>query len=209
MEIKSVFDDEFRHYGAVHSGFNLARLLSEADKTEMPDEGTKYLTSVPALENTDVFDSFRDSLYGGMPIQIGLCWGYNTKLNCLEYHRDSEFNVSSRPFVLLLALESEVEDWTISSQKVRAFLVPANTLVEVYSTSLHYAPCQTDNMGFKVVVVLPKGTNTDLDGVEIRNDEDRLLLKRNKWLIAHKDTKEAESGAYVGITGKNIDIENL
>ena len=25
-----------------------------------------------------------------IPIQIGMCWGRNTKLNCLENHRDSE-----------------------------------------------------------------------------------------------------------------------
>ena len=38
--------------------------------------------------------------------------------------------------------------------------IPA--LLEVYATTLHYAPCHTDPAnGFKVLVALPKGTNTD------------------------------------------------
>ena len=45
----------------------------------------------------------RNNAYGGMPVQLGLCWGYNTRLNCLEYHRDSEVNVGARDFILLLA----------------------------------------------------------------------------------------------------------
>ena len=27
-----------------------------------------------------------------MPVQLGWCNGHNTKLNCLEYHRDSYYN---------------------------------------------------------------------------------------------------------------------
>ena len=38
------------------------------------------------------------------------------------------------------------------------------------------------------------------------NDEDKLLWARNKWLIAHPESSEAASGAYVGLTGKNLDI---
>ena len=82
--------------------------------------------------------------YGGMPIQIGMCWGYNTKLNCLEYHRDSEVNVGETDFVLLLAKEDEIEDGMLDTAKVKAFRVPAGTAVEVYGTTLHYAPCQTN-----------------------------------------------------------------
>ena len=49
----------------------------------------------------------------------------------------------------------------LDTAKVKAFRVPAGALVEVYSTTLHYAPCHTDaRTGFRVLVALPKGTNT-------------------------------------------------
>ena len=36
-----------------------------------------------------------------------MCWGRNTKLNCLEYHRDSEVNIGASDFILLLAKQEE------------------------------------------------------------------------------------------------------
>ena len=76
-----------------------------------------------------------------------MCWGYNTKLNCLEYHRDSEINVGEQDFILLLAKEDEIEDGQLDTAKVKAFRVPAGTAVEVYGTTLHYAPCQISSGG--------------------------------------------------------------
>ena len=34
------------------------------------------------------------------------------------------------------------------------------------------------------------------------------MTARNKWLLAHPDSSEAASGAYIGLTGENIDIAN-
>ena len=89
---------------------------------------------------------------------------------------------------------------------MEAFLVPAGTVIEVYATTLHYAPCNVAESGFKVVVVLPKGTNTDKPEIQVLNTEDAWITARNKWLLAHPDADEAKQGAYVGITGENIDI---
>ena len=145
--------------------------------------------------------------YGGIPIQIGMCWGYNTMLNCLEYHRDSEVNVGETDFVLLLAKEDEIEDGKLDTAKVRAFRVPAGVLVEVYATTLHYAPCHLDEAkGFRVMVALPMGTNTEKPVMKVQTAEDRRLWAKNKWLLAHPESQEAQSGAYIGLTGKNIDI---
>ena len=145
--------------------------------------------------------------YGGIPIQIGMCWGYNTMLNCLEYHRDSEVNVGETDFVLLLAKEDEIEDGKLDTAKVRAFRVPAGVLVEVYATTLHYAPCHLDeSKGFRVMVALPMGTNTEKPVTKAQTAEDRRLWAKNKWLLAHPESQEAQSGAYIGLTGKNIDL---
>ncbi|HRM28177.1 MAG TPA: DUF4867 family protein [Gemmiger qucibialis] len=52
--------------------------------------------------------------------------------------------------------------------------IPA--LLEVYATTLHYAPCHTDPAnGFKVLVALPKGTNTDKPNMPIKGGDDAYL----------------------------------
>ena len=38
------------------------------------------------------------------------------------------------------------------------------------------------------------------------NQEDKLITATNKWLLAHAESFEAKDGAWVGITGENIDI---
>ena len=206
MKIYSVFDDEFRPYGKVVPGFADELLLSAMRAVPMPAQGTAYEPAIPALEACDVYAWFRDSAFGGMPVQLGMCWGYNTKLNCLEYHRDSEINVGEQDFILLLTKEDEIEDGQLDTAKVKAFRVPAGTAVEVYGTTLHYAPCQTAKTGFRVAVVLPKGTNTEKPAFEPQSEEDIWMTARNKWLLAHPDSSEAKSGAHIGLTGKNIDI---
>ena len=52
-------------------------------------------------------------------------------------------------------------------------------------------------------------TNTEKEETVQIDDEDRLLYARNKWLLAHEDAPEAKNGAYIGITGKNIDISEF
>ena len=47
----------------------------------MPERGTAYEPAIEALETCGIFDAMQNRAYGGMPIQIGMCWGYNTKLN--------------------------------------------------------------------------------------------------------------------------------
>ena len=208
MKIYSVYTDEFKPYGKILQNYDTPPLISAMRTIPMPESGTAYEPSIDALEACGIFDEMRDRAYGGMPIQIGMCWGYNTKLNCLEYHRDSEVNVGETDFVLLLAKEDEIEDGMLDTAKVKAFRVPAGVAVEVYATTLHYAPCQTAETGFRVAVVLPKGTNTEKPAFEPKNEEDTWMTARNKWLLAHPDSSEAASGAYIGLTGENIDIAN-
>jgi len=207
MEIKSVFDKEFAPYGQVHEGWQMDKLLLAMEAIPLPEEGTAYRPSIPELESESVFRQFERNAYGGMPVQLGMCWGRNTKLNCLEYHRDSEFNVGTHDFVLLLARRDEIADRTLDTTYVKAFRVPAGVLVEVYATTLHYAPCHTDVAeGFRVGVVLPRGTNGPPPEIKPVTDEDKLLWACNKWLLAHPDSAEAKQGAAVWLTGANIDI---
>ena len=80
-----------------------------------------------------------------MPIQVGYCNGSNYLLNAVEYHRDSEVNVALTDLILILGKEQDIEaDGTYQTEKMEAFLVPAGTVVEVYATTLHYAPCNVN-----------------------------------------------------------------
>lgn len=207
MKIYSVYDKEFAPYGRVVTGLDTAALLDALKKTPQPDTGVEYVPQDDSLQSIPFAQQAQDHLYGGMPVQLGWCNGHNTKLNCLEYHRDSEFNLGTEDFVLLLARQDEIENGLLDTAKVKAFRVPAGVLVEVYATTLHYAPCHTDpDKGFRVLVALPAGTNTDKPAITPAIEEDWLLWAKNKWLLAHPTSDEATAGAYIGLIGENIDI---
>ena len=208
MTVFSVFDESFRPYGQVVTGLEeaCAQILPVLAEVDLP-AGTAYVPEDPNLQRLPAADVLSDHCFGGMPVQLGWCCGHNTKLNCLEYHRDSEFNLGTGDFILLLAREDEIADGMLDTAKVKAFRVPAGVLVEVYATTLHYAPCHTDAAeGFRVLVALPKGTNTDRPDVPALTPEDKRLWARNKWLLAHPDSSEAADGACIGLQGENIDI---
>lgn len=212
MKIYSVSDPEFKAYGRIVKGMDetAAELLDVLTDTPQPAEHTDYVPTDPALQETPAAVQMSEHCFGGMPVQLGWCNGRNTRLNCLEYHRDSEFNLGTEDFILLLAKQSEMENGKLDTAKVKAFRVPAGTLVEVYATTLHYAPCHCDaEKGFRVLVVLPWLTNTERPVFEPLTDEDRRLRACNKWLLAHPESREAASGAYIGLTGENIDIAGL
>ena len=206
MKIYSVFDPEFREFGKVLSGYDTAELVKAMEAVDMPAEGVAYEPWIDSLEACGIFKQLGDNAFGGMPIELGMCWGYNKALNCLEYHRNSEINIGATDFVLLLAKQEKIIDGMLDTADVMAFEAPAGAVIEVYATSLHYAPCRDNADGFRVAVVLPKNTNTDLEkGAEI-DPEDKMLWARNKWLLAHPDSSEAGQGAYIGLKGENLSI---
>ena len=91
MTIYPVTAPEFAPYGRVITGYETeceAVVAALSASTPLP-EGTDYLAEDPALQNLPESAALGASLFGGMPFQMGWCNGHNTKLNCLEYHRDS------------------------------------------------------------------------------------------------------------------------
>ena len=205
MQVKSITDSAFRKYGRVLK-LEVPDLLARLAKTPLPQD-VSYVASVPELEACAEFETIRDSVYGGMPIQIGYCNGNNHKLNAVEFHRDSEINIALEGAVLILGLEQDIEDdFTYDTTKMEAFEIPAGAVVEVYGTTLHYALCNAVEKGFQVVVVLPKGTNTDAPHCSGKLPDDRLLTARNKWLIAHEESGLGADGAFVGLKGENLEV---
>lgn len=211
MKILSITDPRFGKYGRIVDNVDFSGLLEALKETPVP-ERVVYEPSVPELEATTAMQALSQVVYGEMPIQIGYCNGHNTKLNAVEYHRDSEINVAATDAVLILGMRQDVEaDYTYDTAKLEAFLVPAGTAVEVYATTLHYAPCGVDGNGFQVAIVLPRGTNYPLKTAHPRaqgnkaDNEDCLITAVNKWLIGHAEGGLIE-GRFLGLKGKNLDI---
>ena len=211
MKIYSVLDPEFKAYGQIVTGLDDAvqEIMAALATTPQPD-GVGYVPTDPVLQELPAAVQISEHCFGGMPTQLGWYNGHNTKLNCLEYHRDSEFNLGTEDFILLIAKQDEILDGILDTSRVKAFRVPAGVLVEVYATTLHYAPCHCDPAkGFRVLVALPWLTNTDRPVMENRTAEDEILTARNKWLLAHPESSEARGGAKVGLSGENIDIVDI
>ena len=211
MHIYSVNDPEFKSYGNVWDDVPselTSPVLEALSATPIP-EGSKYVASAPELEGVKDADKLGFLMFGGRPFQLGWCNGHNTRLNCLEYHRASEFNLGARDFILLVAHRWEIEDGKLDTAQVKAFRVPAGKVVEVFNTTLHYTPCMVDDGGFQVMVALPAGTNgprpeaaADMPAV----GDSYCYWKADKWVLCHADSPKAAEGGYVGLIGKNLDI---
>ena len=210
MKIYSVNDPEFKPYGRVVTGLESAKaeILAALATTPLP-EATDYVAEEPVLQKLPAMVEVSEHLFGGMPVQLGWCNGHNTRLNCLEYHRASEFNLGARDFILLVAHRWEIEDGKLDTACVKAFRVPAGKVVEVFNTTLHYTPCMVDDGGFQVMVALPAGTNgprpeaaADMPAA----GDSYCYWKADKWVLCHADSPKAAEGGYVGLVGKNLDI---
>ena len=207
MQILSVYDEAFRPYGRVVEGYPVEGILKALAETPCTD-AVVYEPRIEALHQAENAEEIGTALFGGMPFQFGFCNGVNTKLNCLEFHRDSEFNLGTEDFILLVAKQDDIVDGVLDTAKVVAFKAPKGVLVECYATTLHYAPCSAKlGQGFRVLIALPENTNTDYEGVRKGvNTMDKMLWARTKWLLAHPESSEAAAGAVVALTGVNIDI---
>ena len=205
MKVYSVTDDRFKKYGKIVKGIDFSELIAKMEEcTPLPD-GVDYVPGLPELEALPVMKELSSKAYGEMPIQIGYCNGHNKLLNALEYHRDSEINIAATDAVLMLGKQEDITpDMTYDTSKVVAFLVPAGTAVEVYATTLHYAPCDPDGTGFKVAVVLPRGTNEALKSEHKGGVEDSHLTAVNKWLLGHPEG--VNEGDPLGLIGENLSL---
>ena len=206
-------DPEFKTYGRIITEYDFTKLIQYMEeKTPIPEQGNVYVPSVPEMEDTKVFETVQSVLYGGMDIQIGYCNGRNSTFNGFEYHKGSEINVAVTDFCLCLGHTWDIQDNTFDVENVRVFFVPKGTVIEMYQTTLHLSPCKTADSGFRDIVILPKGTNTPLaDYVgrsAISDKEGRLLLQKNKWVIAHPEREPLiKQGAVAGVIGPNKEVK--
>lgn len=204
IDIYSVESEEFAKFGRVIRNIDAAEIIDIASKITNPAEGSSYLPSVEDFECLEIASKIENEFFGTLPAQIGYCWGHSNFLNATEWHKSSEINIATTPLVLILGHIWDIIEEKIDSSKFKAFYLPKGTIVEIYSTSLHFCPCEVEKGGFGCVVALPGGTNTDLT----IKTEDKKLFRKNKWIIAHHENISLiKRGVVPGITGKNFEIK--
>jgi len=209
VPVLSVFDPAFAPYGRVLEGCDFSRADEYMlKKTDIPENGNIYVPSVPELEESELKSDIENTLYGSMPVQIGFCNGRNTTYNGFEYHKCSEINYAVTPFMLVLGHVWDIRDNTYDIRSAQVFFVPAGTAIEMYQTTLHLSPCRVCDEGFKDIVILSRGTNTPLEYKKTNADpESVLLLRRNKWVIAHPEREPLiKQGAHPGVIGENKEL---
>ncbi len=206
VQIEEIYSDAFKSYGKVLDKYDFTQLIDYMElSTGIPGEGNIYVASDIIMESKDIYKEIRDKLYGNMPIQIGYCNGRNSTLNGLEYHKGSEVNVAVTDLVLLLGSTNDIVDNSYDVKNIKAFYVPKGVAIELYQTTLHFAPCKVSDEGFKAIVILPRGTNEPLE-IKDENPQGEANMK-NKWLLAHPERKAlVDKGAHIGILGPNIQI---
>ena len=203
IEFFNVDSEEFKTFGKIIN-IDAEEIIKTAEKIENPAEGSSYVPLEESFKALKISEEIEKEYYGTLPSQMGYCWGHNTMMNATEWHTSSEINIAVTPLVLILGHVWDIENGKIDSSKFKAFYLPKGTAVEVYSTSLHFCPCQVSDDGFGCVVGLPKGTNTPLE----EEVEDKQLFRKNKWIISHvENTPLIEKGVVAGITGKNFEIK--
>ncbi|MGL5955013.1 MAG: DUF4867 family protein [Brevinema sp.] len=205
--IKSVNDDTFKAYGTVHKNLHINSLLQFLYSTTV-EEHEVYIPHLDSLASLSEAQYIEDYLFGQISCNVGYFNAYNSKLNALEYHKCSEVLVFATDVVLLLAKIEQIQQDQLDSKNIVAFYASKGSVVELYATSLHFAPCMATSAGIQQIVFLSKNTNTPLvKSISDKNGENKFLFGRNKWVLAHQEaTSLVSSGAYIGITGKNIHI---
>ena len=215
LQILPATDATFARYGRLIQNLDASREMAVARDLILMGNDVVYEASVPALESCQhLLKELETIHYGGMPVELGWCYGHNLRLNGLEYHKGSEIDVAVTDCVLMLTHFDDIhwgaEPW-IDSSTVKSFFMPSGAVFELYAWCLHFAPLHiSEHIGFCILVGLPHGTNTPLEDQPIRSGESVLLFARNKWLFAHPEAEGLiRDGAYVGIRGKNLQLKPI
>lgn len=196
--MKEITNADFLKYGRIIEKIDSSEICKYMQKYSNTS-GVTYLASDAQMEQMAIAQHLTDDVFGEMPLQIGACFGANRRMDAMEYHNCSEVNIAATDMILFLGLRQDIaKDWTYETAKAEQFFVPTGTVFEMYATTLHYAPCGVNGEQFRSVIVLPRGTNTALDGIH----EDKMLVAKNKWLIGHPQA-ELPAGTWLGLRGEN------
>lgn len=207
VTIYSAESSEIYRYGRLIEGIDFSDMCAHVMTSSDPEK-TAYIRDLEILRDCDSFPEVHKRVYREkILLQTGLCFGMNSKMNGMEYHEGSEVIVALTDLVLILGRKEEIKDNSWDSSLAKCFLLPKGSALELYSGTLHLAPCRVTEKPFCSVIILPEGTNTPLDNK--KTEENPLLFMNNKWLICHKESPAVSKGGFAGIRGENIQIYTI
>ncbi|KAF0951085.1 hypothetical protein AQU20_22095 [Escherichia albertii] len=183
----SIHSDEFHLYGNVISVINVDSLLKYLkDEISVPADQVAYVRSDERLNRYSAMSDIQCQIYGEMPVQAGYVCGVNTTQNGFEYHQGSEVIIAASDFFLFLGKRGLMQGDTFNGELAEPFFIPAKSVIELYSTTLHYCPISINAQPFSAAIILLDGTNEDINGKK----KPTILSKRNTWFIAHESFTE-------------------
>lgn len=212
LMIHSITSSRFSEYGRILNDVDVEALVALADQTiSLPEAGTQYIPSVEVFEQAEGSDAFVP-YFGGMDYEIGHCSGKNSTINGMEYHKSPEIFVAVTDCLQFLTSYKSLEHFSkVGTSHAELFYFPKGSVTIINPLVLHLAPCSVHQEGFKSLIVLPRLTNEDLSEAELaaknnaKDPESRLLLKKNKWIIAHPErTQLVGQGVPAGVAGENL-----
>ncbi|NMC34247.1 MAG: DUF4867 family protein [Veillonellaceae bacterium] len=213
LNLLSVAAVEFGRYGRLLARYDAGEMIARAQAIVPETDGVAYEPSVPALEQPSALnEQLAREVYGGMPIQVGWCYGANLQMAGLEYHKGTEIDVCLTDQILLVGHVGDIcygQEISYDTRKVAAFFAPAGSVLELPAWNLHFAPAHVRTGGrFATLVYLPRGTNEDLPFQVPPIGENKLLFAVNKWLLVHPGaTALVQQGAYPGLKGDDIFVK--
>ncbi|MGB3161019.1 MAG: DUF4867 family protein [Carnobacterium sp.] len=208
--IHDVTSREFKAYGTILKGYDDAAIREYAKKEiVIPKEGNSYSPSNDELEKFDIIKKIEADVYAGLPVEAGKCAGNNTAFSAYEYHQGSEVNIVLTDVLMVLGKREQAVRGIFNAQEnAKIFYVPAGTIIEIYSSTLHYSPCIVDKTGFKVIVILIKGSNEPFE--EIFESKNKEIVKKNKFQLVHETrTDKIAEGIEVGLIGELITLNPI
>lgn len=201
--MKNVLDKEFKSFGKVLKGFDFEKFVNNFSQNftiTIPEKGNEYIGSVPEIEETEVFSWLKDSVYGGLEIQLGTCAGHNQVTTAIEFHQGSEVVIALTDCILELGQVSDIIDNTYNANLMSTFKLEKGQAVELFGTTLHYSPIKTTKDGYVTLVALLKGTNESTS-----NSKNPLILAKNKFMLVHSSRiDKIENGAIPGFINDKI-----
>ena len=221
VTVYHISDSRFASYGRLIDGYDVTGLIKYMEEhTPIPEDGNIYVPSDSEMEKDPAVSLISSALYGGMSVQAGYCNGRNDTYNGFEYHKSSEINIAVTDFMLVLGHSWEISyengDPSYDISQAEVFYIPQGSVIEMFGTTLHLSPLRVSDDGFKGVVILQRGVNSELTedekqrrdaALEKGDSEAKLLLKRAKWVICHPQRKPLVSqGAWPGVKGENTKL---
>ena len=207
MKIFSVTDPEFKPYGRVVTGLDTAKaeILAALANTPLP-AATDYVAEDAALQELPTAVEVSEHLFGGMPCQL-LVQRSQHLFELPGIPPRQRVQSGYRRFCAVACQAGGNRGRQAGHRQGQGVPRPGRHTGGSlrHDAALRALPCGR-SQGFRVLVALPKGTNTAKPAIKNDGGDDPQLWACNKWLLAHPDSAEAKAGAYVGLVGENVHI---